>query len=168
MHTLFTHAFTIFIHELTDKFNRNEEKLCSDELQFGFKASVGCQHAVFTLRTICEYFNDRGSTVFAAALDISKAFDSVNHSKLIQALIDADVPLWIIAIICNWYGKLIGSIRWNGALSVFFNVCCGVRQGGILSPSLFNIFINAVITDLRKNSIGCFCEQYVHRMHIVC
>ena len=36
--------------------------------------AVGCPQAVFTLRMAIEYFNSRGSTVYAAALDISKAF----------------------------------------------------------------------------------------------
>jgi hypothetical protein len=58
------------LFELISPYVNCEDKLCFDELQFSFKESVGCQHAVFTLRTICEYFNDQGSTVFAAGLDI--------------------------------------------------------------------------------------------------
>jgi len=51
-----------------------EEFLATDSLQFGFKRYVGCAKAVFTLRSVTGYFISRGSGVYAAALDISKAF----------------------------------------------------------------------------------------------
>jgi len=54
----------------------------TDDLQFGFKSAISCSQAVFTLRMAIEYFNSRGSTVYAAALDISEAFDTVCHSVI--------------------------------------------------------------------------------------
>jgi len=39
-----------------------------------------------------EYFNSRGSTAYAAALDISKAIDTVCHSQLFRSLINAGIP----------------------------------------------------------------------------
>lgn len=70
-----------------------------DDLQFGFKRATGCFHAVFTLRTVVDYFTSRGSTVYAAALDISKAFDTVCHTKLLKTLWNAGVPGWIILVL---------------------------------------------------------------------
>ena len=62
-----------------------------------------CPQAVFTLQSVVEYFNVRGSSVFAAALDITKAFDTVKHSLLFRSLIQAGVPTWIVLLIVNWY-----------------------------------------------------------------
>jgi len=42
------------------------EQLMTDELQYGFKPSVGCANAIFTLRTTIDHFRDRGSTVYSA------------------------------------------------------------------------------------------------------
>ena len=53
----------------------------SHHLQFGFKKNMGCQNAMFTLQHVTNYFVHRGSTVYMSALDASKAFDRVNHSK---------------------------------------------------------------------------------------
>ena len=47
------------------------EFLQSDHLQFGFKKGLGCSNAIFSLRAAIEYFRERGSTVYASALDIS-------------------------------------------------------------------------------------------------
>ena len=55
------------------------EFLQSDHLQFGFKKGVGCSNAIFSLRTVIDYFRERCSTVCASALDVSKAFENVNH-----------------------------------------------------------------------------------------
>jgi len=50
----------VFEHCLMSIFS---EYISSDNLQFGFKCNLSCSHAVFTLRTVCDYFNDRGSNV---------------------------------------------------------------------------------------------------------
>jgi len=132
-----------------------EHYLITDDLQFGFKSAVGCPQAVFTLRMVIEYFNSRGSTVYAAALDISKAFDTVCHSQLFRSLIKAGIPTWIVLLIINWYGKLMVAVRWVDKISNFFHVISGVRQGGILSPVLFTVFINLIIVRLKDCGFGC-------------
>jgi hypothetical protein len=49
-----------------------EEYLKTDELQFGFKKNSGCSQALFTMSETIKYFLDKGSSVFAAALDLKK------------------------------------------------------------------------------------------------
>ena len=46
-------------------------------------------------------------------------------------------------------------MRWKGALSRSFSVQSGVRQGSSASPSVFHIFINVFITELKKLNYGC-------------
>ena len=60
----------------------------------------------FSVETLAEYIVERGSSVYAATLDLTKAFDSVNHSKLYNTLMTAGIPLPIIDIIRCWYSKL--------------------------------------------------------------
>ena len=69
----------------------------SHELQFAFKKGIGCQNAVFTVQQVVSYFNQRGSTVFMAAIDATKAFDRVCHLKLFDKLKDRNVPDCLIA-----------------------------------------------------------------------
>ena len=79
---------------------------------------------------------------YASALDISKAFDKIDHGKLFLSLSNAGLPLLILKILINWYEKLFVCVRWNGYLSSSFRVNRGVRQGGKLSPFAFNCFLN--------------------------
>ena len=136
--------------------------LKTDNLQFGFKKDVGCSNAIFAVRQVIEYFNERGSNVYVAALDASKAFDRVNFYKLFSSLIHCGLPVHIIDSIVNWYSKLSIVVRWCGQLSAALSVLSGVRQGGILSPILFNLYVNTVITNLRKSGLGChFRNSYI-------
>jgi len=63
------------------------------------------------LRNVIEYFNERGSNVYLASLDASKAFDRVNHFQLYQTLMRQRVPVSFLNIIINWYSKLSIVVR---------------------------------------------------------
>ena len=54
-----------------------------NDRQFGFRTGHGCNNAIFVLRNVIEYFNERGSNVYLASLDASKAFARVNHFQLL-------------------------------------------------------------------------------------
>ena len=57
--------------------------LQSSELQFGFKEKFSCSHAIYIVKEVLSYFNKENTTVNMEALDISKAFDKVNHFVLL-------------------------------------------------------------------------------------
>jgi len=116
-----------------------------NDRQFGLK-NTGCNNAIFVLRNVIEYFNERGSDVYLASLDVIKAFDLVNHFQLYQTLMKRNVPITFLSIIINWYSKLTVMIRWTTALSGILRVRSGIRQGGVLSPSLFNVYADMFIT----------------------
>ena len=99
--------------------------------------------------------------MFAAYLDASKAFDRINHCKLLIKLSDSEVPLYIVRLISFWYSSQQLCIKWGNVLSPFFNVSNGVRQGGILSPMLFNFYCDNLSANLNKIYAGCYCGNIV-------
>jgi exonuclease III len=129
--------------------------LLSSDLQFGFKKRLGCNHALFVVKTVVDYFTAAGSVVNLCALDMSKAFDKVNHSLMFMKLMDRCVPAAVINVLVHWYGMCNAVVRWNGALSYVFQLQCGVRQGGVLSPVLFALYVDSLIENLRVSGYGC-------------
>ena len=113
-----------------------EPVLESDPLQFGFKHNVGCTDAIFSLKAVIKYFNERGSSVFLASLDIKKAFDHVHHYKMFKSLLSIGVQLIVVNALCDWYSKMFCVVKWNGSLSRVFSVGNRVRQGSCLSPAI--------------------------------
>jgi len=107
------------------------------------------------LRNDIEYFNERGSNVYLASLDASKAFDRVNHFQLYQVIMKRCVPLAFLNIIINWYSKLTVIVRWNTVLSGTLRVHSGVHQGGVLSPSLFNVYADMFNNNVLMSNSGC-------------
>jgi hypothetical protein len=91
----------------------------------------------------------------------------IDHITLINKLISRRLPVCFIKVISCWYSKLFSSVRWNSVYSDEFKVVSGVRQGGILSPILFNVYVDDMIVNLRCNGDGyhvgsCFigCVMY--------
>ena len=58
-------------------------------------------------------------------------------------------------------------IRWNGILSSPFPVTIGVRQGGVLSPILFTVYIDELLQHLQKLGVGCHCEGMFFVMQMI-
>jgi len=134
--------------------------LGSDELQFGFKKGRGCRDAVYTLRGIISHINAGGSTAVLCALDVSKAFDKMNHYGLYINLMDRNIPKCFLDVLICWYSKCYAFVRWGSYVSEQFKIMAGVRQGGVLSPVLFSVFINTVICKLRSAGYGAYIGMY--------
>ena len=128
--------------------------LIFDDLQFGFNKNSSCVNALYTFWSTVDYFNANDSSVYVAALGISKAFDVINHFKISSALINIGILRWIIDLLVNWYSKLKVAVRWINVLSYTFMVSSGVRQGSCLSPSVFNVFTNMFIINVRRAGVG--------------
>lgn len=86
---------------------------------------------------------------------LSKAFDRVNHFKLFLKLRQRGVPTYITRILSYWYAIQTMQVKWGEVLSTSFGVGNGVRQSGLLSPALFNIYMNDLSVQLRSCRTGC-------------
>lgn len=124
--------------------------------QFGFKRNLGTDMCIYVLKEIIDRYRCLGGSTFLCFLDASKAFDRVNHTVLFKKLIDRKVPGFIIRILMYWYSSQLIYVRWSGCMSAGFKVSNGVRQGGILSPHLFNLYMNDLSSLLNDCDTGCY------------
>ena len=85
---------------------------------------------------------------FAAFIDFAKAFDWVDRELLLYKLLRSSVDGPFYFAIKSMYTKTRSSVKVNDDLSK-----C-VRQGDVLSPTLFNIFINGLSTELNSLRLG--------------
>ena len=58
---------------------------------------------IYALSELIEYFKSRSTLVYIAFLDASKAFAEMSHWTLFRNLIDRNVPMYLIKIVCYWY-----------------------------------------------------------------
>ena len=146
-------ASKLFEHVLKIVFS---EYLETSESQFGFKKNSSTVHALHCLRQTVDYYVNNGSRVFCAFLDASKAFDRVVHAGLFTKLIKRNVPLVFIDVIISWYDGLACRVKWDDHFSDWFWVTAGVRQGGVLSPDFYSIYVDDLIQRLKDTLKGCY------------
>ena len=88
-------------------------------------------------------------------LDASKTFDRVKHYILFDKLVQRGVPGYIVRILCYCYAHQTMCVRWGSSISSSFRVFNDVRQGGILSPYLFNVYVDDLSQTLNRCRTGC-------------
>ena len=135
--------------------NRYGQFLATSDNQFGFKAGLGCPHAIYTVKSVVNAYTCSGSTVNLCALDVKKAFDKLNHYGLFLKLMDRMVPGGLLLVLEYWLDICTTCVRWDDSISEFFSVDCGVRQGGVLSPYLFAIYIDDIVNKINSSDLGC-------------
>ena len=60
----------------------------------------------------------------------------------------------LIQVIKNLYNKATSAVLFNGRIGDWFRTTIGVRQGCLLSPTLFNIFLERIMTDALEDHGG--------------
>ena len=106
---------------------------------------------MYTFKEAVLKYRSLNSNVYSCFLDASKAFDRVNHYKLLKR----GVPLYVVRILIFWYTSQTMYVRWNNVISSGFGVSNGVCQGGILSPYLFCVYIDDLSIKLNDIKVGC-------------
>jgi len=124
--------------------------------QFGFKKGSGCPHAIYALRCVTEHYIQAGSTVNICALDLAKAFDRMSHCGLFIKLMEKRIPSNLLTMLERWFSSSMTCVKWRSVFSTWFNISCGIRQGGVLSPYLFAIYIDSLVNKVALCGYGCY------------
>ena len=114
--------------------------------QFGFPACHSTEHALLELIDhICDSFNDK-NYFLGIFIDLSKAFDTVDHSILLKKLEHCGIKgrclSWFQSYLSNHKQYIEVKQDNKTGNTELSNIICGVPQGSILGPLLFIIYVN--------------------------
>ena len=135
---------------------REKDNLMTSHLQFGFKEGASTSLCTSMVRETVSYFVNRGSNVYGLLLDASKAFDRVNYVKLFKILLLRNVCPLVCRLLLNMYINQRLRVKWNNVMSNNFHVKNGVKQGGVISPVFYCIYMDELLRELLNSNVGCY------------
>jgi len=151
-------ALSSVLGKLLDRIllTKYHDELITSDYQFGFKkqhSTVGC---TFVVNEIIQYYLNNNTNVYSVLLDASQAFDRVNYVKLFNLLINRKMCPIIIRFLVNLYTSQIFRTKWGNVMSEIISVSNGVKQGGVMSPILFTIYMDELLIILSMSGVGCY------------
>ena len=96
----------------------------------------------------------------ACLLDCSKAFDKCKFDVMFAKLIRKGVPGVVIRALIFMYEEQICWVKLGDSKSTTFRVSNGTRQGSVLSPLLFSVYLDDLLQQLRHLQLGCHIGGY--------
>lgn len=128
----------------------------TSDRQLGFKSNLGCNDAFHYVQKTIKYFVDKKTTINIGVIDLRRAFDKVNGYALLDILLKKGVHINVINVLENWFSKNVTCVKYNGVFSNQVSLSAGVKQGGILSPLLFSIYVDNILDKLEMSGFGCY------------
>ena len=153
--TLLSHASKIYSRILEKRVRGYVENMLG-EWQHGFRPGRSTVDLIFTVKMILEKSWEWGIEKFALFIDMEKAFDRVPRQKMWQILSNEryKVPAKLVRVIRNTYSQCLSKVRGRNLESDLFSIDTGVRQGDILSPLLFVIYMDSCFRDVGVGGHG--------------
>ncbi len=111
-----------------------------DEDHGGFRKGRGCVDQIFAMKQLLEAYLGKDKKLYAAFMDLEKAYDRIDREALWSVLRIYGVGGQLLKWIQSFYKKANACVRVGGKFSESCAVEMGVRQGYVMSPWLFNIF----------------------------
>ena len=115
------------------------------DVQGGSGKGRGTRNQIAHILWIIEKAREFQKSIYFCFIDYTKAFDSMDHSKLWKILKEMGIPDLLTCLLRNLYAGQEATVRTGHGTTDWFQIGKGVRQGCILSPWLFNFYAEYIM-----------------------
>ena len=151
--SLISHPSKVMLKIILNRLQPQAEEVIAEE-QAGFRAGRSTTEQTFNLRILGEKYLQHQQNLYHVFIDFKKAFDRVWHEALWATMRKYNINASIIRAIANLYDKAQSAVLFNGSTGEWFRTIGGVRQGCLLSPTLFNIFLERIMCEALDDHEG--------------
>ena len=138
----------VFTRILNGRLMAVAEKILLEQ-QSGFRKGRGTTDQIFCVRQMIEKHIEHQDPLYMAFIDLKKAYDSVSRSLLMSILRAEGLPEKLVVLIEKLYARTSLKIRLKQEVGRGVDISTGVRQGCVISPVLFNLFLNFILKLIR-------------------
>ena len=132
------------------------EKLATSEHQYAYKKGFSATQCTFNFIETIKYYNYNDTTVYLILLDASKAFDRIHYGQLFNMLLERRMHPCLIRFLLSSYLCQRLNVKWRHFCTSPFATSNGTKQGGVISPILFIIFVDGLFVRLEERGVGCY------------
>ena len=151
--SLISHPSKVMLKIILNRLKPQAEQIIAEE-QAGFRSGRSTTEQIFNVRLIMEKYLQHQQQLYHVFIDFKKAFDRVWHKALWATMNLYNFNSNLIRVIENLYSKATSAVFHNNSIGEWFPTTTGVRQGCLLSPTLFNIFLEKIMTDALEQHEG--------------
>ena len=151
--SLISHPSKVMLKILLNRLKPEAEKIIAEE-QADFRPGRSTTEQIFKLRILCERYLQHQQDLYHVFIDFKKAFDRVWHEALWATMRLYNININLITVIQKLYEKATSAVCFNNSIGDRFKTSVGVRQGCLLSPTLFNILLERIMTDALEDHAG--------------
>ena len=141
-----TKVFERLLLERLVEIECNAKTDLTGENQHGFKKNRSTVSAGLSIQSKLAQYLDNDEYVVMASLDLSSAFDVVDHGLLFRRLAIMGIPNDVVNLLRGWLTGRLAYVEVNDDVSSIFEINIGVLQGSCLGPILYNLFVSPVFT----------------------
>ena len=150
--SLISHPSKVMLKIILNRLQPQAEEIIAEE-QSGFRAGRSTTEQIFNLRILGERYLQHQQNLYHVFIDF-KAFDRVWHEALRATMRKYNINGSIIRAIEKLYDKAQSAVLFNGSTGEWFRTTVGVRQGCLLSPTLFNILLKRIMCEALDDHEG--------------
>ena len=142
--------YKLYCHDLNERLSKWVEthNIILDN-QNGFRKQHSTVDQIMSLTIIIETRKRNKLSTYCAFIDFKKAYDYVDRKILWERLQRFGVSGRMLSAVKSLYSNITACVKINGMCTDWFTVRTGLRQGCLLSPILFNLFIDDLAVQLQ-------------------
>ena len=148
-------SYKLYCSVLNERLNKfvTELDIINDN-QNGFRKKRSTADHIISLSTVIETRKSTRLPTFAAFIDFKTAYDKTNRNLLFSKLLQNGISGRFYDAIKTIYAEVKSCVRINGLKTNWFDINCGLKQGCLLSPIFFNLYVNDIVQSLSELGVG--------------